>query len=43
MQILFDNTDDPWLKALAIKITLGVAVMLNRFAAMDIFMRCLST
>lgn len=37
MKIVFDNTDDARLKALAIKVTLVVAVALNRFAAMEIF------
>ena len=37
MRIIFDNTDDARSKALALKVTLVVAVSLNRFAAMDIF------
>src|ERR1043165_563920 len=37
MRIIFDNTDDARLKALTLKVTLVVAVSLNRFAAMDIF------
>jgi hypothetical protein len=36
MKNIFDNTDDARLKALAIKITLVVAVGLNRYAAMEI-------
>lgn len=36
MKNIFDNTDDARLKALAIKITLVVAVRLNRYAAMEI-------